>query len=152
MPVVYTPFLRLQATGDPAARTVNVIAGTFEEVLVYTGGGRQRAADGTLLTTERTAKMSWRCTADFLTGADYESFLAFISTGIDAITGKPTGPRHVFLLPSAEGPGRRASGSAYTVMVYVTRAVEIEEVVPGASPANPVNRVGWRVDLEIEEV
>jgi hypothetical protein len=152
MPVVYTPFLRLSATGAAAPITVSIVAGSFEETPVYTGGGRGRAADGTLLSTERAAKMSWRGTAEFLTGADYEAFIAFISAGVDAITGKPTGPRAVFLLPSAEGPGRRASGAAYTVMVYVTRAVPFEDIVPGATPANPIDRVGWQVDLEIEEV
>ncbi len=114
-------------------------------------GGRQRAFDGTLLTSEYAPKFSASATVEFWTAADLLSFETFISSEVHTVTGRTLGSRRLHLAPFGlliVKPG----GGGLSVYVHMGTRTPFEYVAPNPPTPNfPLLSFGWTVELLIEE-
>ena len=140
----YTTFLTLYYTPPLTVKTLNVVVGTWQETEAWMGS-RGRAFSGRLLSTERDPRKSWTCTVEFMTGADLESFVAFVSSGLDAQF-RPTGLRELRVSTPGTNAAMRSNSFQPTVLIHIGTRTPFEYTVGN------VNTVGWSCELTIEEV
>lgn len=150
MPYVTSQALWLIAPGGGGSMFPNVVA--WREHEPDFRGGRQRAFDGTLLSSEYAPKFSASATVEFWSAADLLSFEAFISSGQDVYTGRTTGSRRLYLAAASSVLTVTAGGGGIYVYVHMGTRTPFEYVSPNPSQPNfPLLTLGWTVELLIEE-
>lgn len=141
--VTYSPFLTLV---DPAVatnqRVLQVMA--YHENEYAWLGGRERAFDGRLHTSEHDPKWSATATIQFMTGAEVESFETFIAAETDPTRKRPTALRELILLHfGSNGNMQRQVG--IRVYVHITGKDPFQYIT------GSVLTTGWTLDILLEE-
>jgi len=142
-----TPFLTFQDIATNAVMVLNVTA--FEEHAPVRRGGRQRAFDGTMLSTEGDSKYEANATVEFLHGFEVQLFLNFISSRSGADF-RPEGSRLVRLRQVQSNSSGR-NNFPLDVYVHVGRRTPFEHLEPSGIAGGSVLVTGWSVELLIEE-
>lgn len=126
---------------------LKVVNGTFQEQQPEFRGLLRRAQSNNLLSSQRSGKRAWHCTADFETGDDLDRFLAFIDAapGVNIPGGVRSGSKVLQLYSDAAGAMRTPTPQLVRVEVGPATAWE---------NANPLYRanIGWSLDLTFRQV
>lgn len=149
-----TTFVRLINPNAPATDSYTLSCTSWEEQEYEWRGHNRRALAGNLLSSQRTPKRTWIATAEFMTGADLEAFIVFISAGVFPTTGLPVWSKSLWLSPGGvDSALRRSSGTPPTVRVNIGSRSPFEHVeFVAATPTVPKLVIGWTAQITLVEV
>lgn len=153
MPMVTTPtflpFMEIGVSGP--MHVLNCVAYTQNEP--YRKGGRQRAFDGNMLSTEQGNKYSARATVEFLSADDMFDFERITSADWDDQLQRSLVTKACWLLAGGSNTTLGRVGQGLQVYVRIVSRTPFEHLVAHETIARTsVLTIGWRCELEIEEV
>lgn len=134
-------FLRVTDPSTSILVILNVIVGTWQEGPIEKMGTARRAFAGNLLSTERTPKRAYSCTAEFLTAASYDAFLALISDSAAGL-GIPK------IVSVNGGPLSGMRGQLVSCRIWVGQVSASEQILPPYGQPSSV----YQVPLTIREI